>query len=89
MYKEFEDDIEQFITERGWDQYHTIKNLIGAHVCETAELLELFTEGEYKKNLDEVKKELGDCFVTLFCFIGKLSFILMIMLKIKSIMRVM
>jgi NTP pyrophosphatase (non-canonical NTP hydrolase) len=74
MYKEFEKDIDLFIKERNWDRYHTVKNLIGAHVCETAELLELFISGDYKKELDEVKKELGDCFVTLFCLYRKINF---------------
>lgn len=71
MYKNFERRLNQFIIDRSWDQYHTVRNLIMAHVCEVAELLELFTVGDYKSDRVELKKEVGDCFITLFCLYRK------------------
>jgi len=63
MFKSFTQSIDQFVLERNWDQYHTLKNIIASHVCEVAELLEAVLSGDKV----EAEKELGDCFSTLFC----------------------
>ncbi|MCH9621456.1 MAG: hypothetical protein S4CHLAM20_08760 [Chlamydiia bacterium] len=67
MFKSFELDVNNFIEERRWDKFHSLKNVISGHVCEVAELLEVFTLFDIDKEFDEVKKEIGDVFITLFC----------------------
>ncbi len=74
MFKNYIDDLEEFIISRNWNNYHHIKNLTTAHGCEVAELMELFTLCSYKDHLKEVKEEIGDCFLSLFTIFRVLCF---------------
>lgn len=64
--KEISVMINQFSTERLWDQYHTPRNLVLALIGELGELSELFQwkgDGEYlltNEELDKVGQELAD-----------------------------
>lgn len=55
--------MKEFVAERDWDQYHTIKNLSMAMTKEAAELMELFQwkkEEELKTLPPELKAKLED-----------------------------
>jgi dCTP diphosphatase len=63
--------IDQFVSERDWDQFHSLKNLSMALSVESAELLELFQWlkeeeanriPEDPKKLEALKDELADVF---------------------------
>ena len=65
-------DIETFIKERNWEQFHSPKNLAMALSVEVAEIVEHFqwlTEEESKnlppQKLAEVKEEIGDVMIYL------------------------
>lgn len=74
MYKEIQKDLEVFLKERNWDEYHCMKNLVMALSCECAELLECFTVKDHKDNLVEVKEEIGDCFISLLSIYRNVNF---------------
>lgn len=64
-------EIEKFITDRDWDQFHSVKNLSMALSVETSELVELFQwMTEEKSNelkddpvlMEKVRDEVADIF---------------------------
>ncbi len=72
--------IEEFIAQRDWDQFHSLKNLVMALSVESSELLEIFqwlTEEESRSLKDDpVKKqrleeEVADVFVYLMRIVSK------------------
>ncbi len=63
--------LRQFVTERGWEKFHTPENLAKSVSIEAAELLECFQWGE--PNLDEVKDELADVLIYCLHLAGKLD----------------
>jgi len=72
--REMRDLIRAFVHERGWEEYHTPKNLAESICVEAAELLELFQwatsdEAESWKNepykLERVGEELAD--IIIYC----------------------
>lgn len=63
--------IQQFVDERDWEQFHTLKNLSMALSVESSELLEIFqwvSESDAKKleqdpeTMQKVEEELADIF---------------------------
>lgn len=55
-------EIEQFNTERDWDQFHSPENLAKSIVIESGELLECFQWNSENYNKEEVCEELADVF---------------------------
>ncbi len=73
-------DITQFVTERDWDQFHSVKNLSMALNVESAELMEIFQwMPEEKSNaikddpklMVKVEDEVADIFVYLMRILNK------------------
>lgn len=73
-------DIEQFVKERDWEQFHSVKNLTMALNVESAELMEIFQWlSEEKSNnvksdpkiLAKVEDEVADVFVYLMRILNK------------------
>ncbi len=73
-------EIETFITERDWDQFHSVKNLAMALSVESAELLEIFqwmTENQSNgvktdfKTYAKLQDEVADVFVYLMRIVSK------------------
>jgi dCTP diphosphatase len=74
------DDIENFITERDWDQFHSVKNLSMALNVEASELLEIFQWMKEEESnlvasdpvvLQKVKDEVADVFLYLMRIVHK------------------
>ncbi|MGE3608378.1 MAG: nucleotide pyrophosphohydrolase [Bacteriovoracaceae bacterium] len=72
--------IEEFIKERDWDQFHTVKNLVMALTVESAELQEIFQwmsdkeSNEIKNNPNvkvNIQDEVADIFIYLLRIIKK------------------
>lgn len=73
-------DINHFVSERDWDQFHSVKNLSMALAVESAELLEIFqwmTEEdsnriqENPQSMAKINDEVADVFVYLMRIINK------------------
>jgi dCTP diphosphatase len=73
-------DIETFVNERDWDQFHSVKNLSMALSVESSELLEIFqwmTEKDSNsvkadaKTMQKVEDEVADIFVYLMRIVSK------------------
>lgn len=73
-------DIETFVNERDWDQFHSVKNLSMALSVESSELLEIFQwmkeeDSNKVKNdpkiMQKVEDEVADVFVYLMRIISK------------------
>src|SRR6478672_7005353 len=73
-------DIETFVSERDWDQFHSVKNLSMALSVESSELLEIFqwmkeADSNLVKNdpkiMQKVEDEVADIFVYLMRIISK------------------
>ncbi|WP_016855489.1 nucleotide pyrophosphohydrolase [Halomonas smyrnensis] len=79
-FKQLHDAMDQFATERDWDQFHSPKNLAMALTVEAAELQECFqwlTEAQ-SRELDEqqlaaVRDEIADVQLYLIRLAGKLG----------------
>ncbi len=79
-FKQLRDAMDQFATERNWDQFHSPKNLAMALTVEAAELQECFqwlTEAQ-SRELDEqqltaVRDEIADVQLYLVRLAGKLN----------------
>ncbi len=76
------DRIEQFVQERDWDQFHSVKNLTTALSVESSELVELFQwlseveSNQAKQNpllKSKVEDEVADVFVYLLRIISKMD----------------
>ncbi len=70
--KKLQKDIEEFVAQRQWQQFHSPKNLAMALTVETAELLEIFqwlTEEESlrvnEKTHNHIEEEIGDVMIYL------------------------
>lgn len=79
-FKQLHDAMEQFATERDWDQFHSPKNLAMALTVEAAELQECFqwlTEAQSKElgeqQLAAVRDEIADVQLYLIRLAGKLN----------------
>ncbi len=73
-------DICQFVSERDWDQFHSVKNLSMALAVESAELLEIFQWmseensnriSENPQVMAKINDEVADVFVYLMRIINK------------------
>ena len=53
----FKEQVKNFVEMRGWNQYHTPKNLVQALNCEAGELSQLLLFKE--RPLEEIVKDLG------------------------------
>jgi len=77
----FKKETEKFINERGWNKYHTPKNLVQALNCEAGELSQLLLFKDYKiedilqdKNLmNGLSDEIADVFIYLISLINSLE----------------
>lgn len=78
--KKLNQDIEQFVKDRDWDQFHSVKNLSMALNVESAELMEIFqwlTEEKSNqikndpKLLSKVEDEVADVFIYLMRILSK------------------
>jgi len=71
----------KIVTEREWQQFHTVKNLITNLMCESTELMEPFiwlSEEEAQKLVNSEKREMitdeiGDVFMTLIMICEKID----------------
>ena len=79
-FKQLRDAMDQFATERDWDQFHSPKNLAMAPTVEAAELQECFqwlTEAQSReldeKQLAAVRDEIADVHLYLVRLAGKLD----------------
>ena len=77
---ELRDALRRFAAERGWDQFHSPKNLASALVVEAGELLERFqwlSEEQSRalsaKDKEKVAEEMADVFVYLIRLADKLD----------------
>lgn len=78
--KKLNNEIEKFVSDRDWDQFHSVKNLSMALSVESSELLEIFqwmteTQTDDVKNnpavLGKVEDEVADIFVYLMRILSK------------------
>jgi dCTP diphosphatase len=85
-------DINQFVNERDWEQFHSLKNLSMALTKESAELMEIFqwqTEKEsndIKNNpqkLEKVQDEIADVFMYLMRIVHKTDIDLEAVVRMK------
>ncbi|MFI5333409.1 MAG: nucleotide pyrophosphohydrolase [Candidatus Babeliales bacterium] len=67
--------IQEYVSERKWEQFHTPKNLSVKIAIEAAELMEKFEWLDNKESYDEIEKErqeieneLADVIVAALCF---------------------
>ena len=71
-YEKLTDDIDSFVSERNWEQFHAPKNLAMALSVEVAELVEIFQwltpEQSFDKDsvdLNHLEEEIGDVMIYL------------------------
>lgn len=78
--KKLNDELDTFVAEREWEQFHSVKNLSMALSVEASELMEIFqwmTEkdsNEIKSNpevMAKIQDEVADVFVYLMRIVGK------------------
>ena len=78
--KKINSEIEKFVSDRDWDQFHSVKNLSMALSVESSELLEIFqwlTEEQSNqikndpKLMGKVEDEVADVFVYLMRIVNK------------------
>ena len=77
----FKKEVEKFIEERGWTEFHTPKNLVQALNCEAGELSQLLLFKEYTKkdvlsNQDlytNICDEIADVFIYLVSLVNALD----------------
>lgn len=63
MLKEVINRINQFTSDRNWEQFHTGENLAKALIVEAAELLELYQWKDEVSDIERLKEELADVLV--------------------------
>lgn len=80
--KKIQHTLEEFVKERNWDQFHSVKNLTMALSVESSELVELFqwltteqsnTINEREEDFIKVKEEVADIFAYLLRICDKLD----------------
>ena len=79
--KQLKDEVEEFVTERDWQQFHLAKNLSMAIAVEAAELMEKFLWVDAKESNElmktpersEIEDELADVIITCLCFSNRLD----------------
>jgi len=77
----FKKEVEKFVEERGWTEFHTPKNLVQALNCEAGELSQLLLFKEYTKkdvlsNQDlytNICDEIADVFIYLVSLVNALD----------------
>jgi dCTP diphosphatase len=78
--KKLNNEIEKLVSERDWDQFHSVKNLSMALSVESAELLEIFqwmTEAQSNdvkndpKVMAKIEDEVADIFVYIMRILSK------------------
>jgi dCTP diphosphatase len=78
--KSLNQEIETFVQEREWDQFHSVKNLAMALSVESSELLEIFQwmrEEESnrvhqdEKLIEKIEDEVADIFIYLLRIVSK------------------
>jgi dCTP diphosphatase len=81
-YEKLKAEAEKFASDRDWNQFHSVKNLVMALSVESSELLEIFQwmseeESNQLKNnpvkLEKAADEVADIFVYLMRLSGKLN----------------
>lgn len=66
--------IKEFVDERDWDQFHSLKNLSMALSVESSELLEIFQWAKEDEALDSKKKEsLQDELADVFYYVLRIA----------------
>jgi NTP pyrophosphatase (non-canonical NTP hydrolase) len=66
--------VEAFVTERDWTQFHSLKNLSMAIAVEAAELMEHFmwdNENSMEDKRTEIEHELADIIIASFAFANR------------------
>jgi NTP pyrophosphatase (non-canonical NTP hydrolase) len=68
-------NVQEFVREREWEQYHTPKNLSMAIATEAAEVMEPFkwvksddSLEHFKQHRAEIEDEIADVLITVLCF---------------------
>ena len=70
---ELQQKINQFISDRDWDQFHSPENLAKSISIEAGELLECFQWNSENYNKEEVCEELADVFTYCIMMADKLN----------------
>lgn len=73
--EQLQEKAKKFISDRDWEQFHTIKNLSADISVEAAELLEIFLWAKdseldeiLKKKRTDIEHEVADIFFATLCF---------------------
>ena len=73
MFDKLQEELDQFVAERDWDQFHSPKNLAVDISVEAGELLEHFTWHDMPDELTGVKEEIGDVMMGVMLLAKKLN----------------
>lgn len=77
--EKFQKELQEFVSERDWEQFHKPKDLSVSVVLEAAELLEHFqwkTEEEIEKYISEHKEHIAEEMADVFKYLLNLSYVL-------------
>lgn len=77
--EKFQNELQEFVTERDWDQFHKPKDLSVSIVLEAAELLEHFlwkTEEEIEEYIKNHKEHIAEEMADVFKYLLNLSHVL-------------
>jgi NTP pyrophosphatase (non-canonical NTP hydrolase) len=77
----FKQEVQKFVNERGWNKYHTPKNLTQAVQIEAAELSEIFLFKDYPldqilsniKLKEQISDEIADIYIYLISLVNCLN----------------
>ena len=75
-YEKIKKEIKEFVDERDWEQFHTLKNLSMALSVEASELLEIFQwqkADEYKNANEKEKEMIKDEIADIFYYLVRIS----------------
>ena len=79
LFREIQDRIRRFATDRDWDKFHSPKNLVMALSAECGELIEHFqwlTEEQSRNLNSEVRQEVGTEIADVFIYLIRLGQVL-------------
>ena len=74
-YGKIQNEIKTFVDERGWEQFHSPKNLSMALSVEVAELVEIFQwqkQYEYKENKEKISSAVKDEVADIFYYVVRI-----------------
>ena len=76
--QQLQDAVADFVSEREWNKFHSLKNLSMDIAVEASELMELFlwvdnaaSDERFAQKRDEVEQEVADIFIALLAFCNR------------------